>query len=109
LRRFSQDDRNIISEFNVFGIPSKDTTEQKNIVIYPNPAKDFFFISFNEEIIFPNTVRIFDMSGKMVFENFYESGLINVQIPPNIASGIYLVNISSGSLTLYAQQIVVKR
>ena len=105
----SQDDMNIISEFTVFGITAKGNTGQRDVVIYPNPARDFFYISINEQMISADTVRIYDLSGKIVFENFYESSLINVQIPPNVKSGIYIVELISGSLTLYAQQIVVIR
>ncbi len=105
----TRDDMNIISEFNVFGTETKVLPGEKGITIYPNPASDILNISVNEEELIPDSVRIYDLSGKIVYENFYGSGLISVQIPSNIRSGVYIVNLSLGSLTLYAQQIVIRR
>ena len=105
----SNDAMNTISEFTLFGIPSKVDTGPKDFAIYPNPAGDFFNISTGEQTISPDFVRIFDLTGKIVYEKFYESGPLNVQIPPYIKSGLYLVHISAGSLPLFVQQIVIKR
>ena len=100
---------NIISECIIFGTATKVNAVRGGVVIYPNPARGYFNIEVNEEMIFPDTVRIYDLSGKIVYENFYGFGLINVRLPSNIKSGIYIVNLSSASVTLHAQQIVIKR
>jgi uncharacterized repeat protein (TIGR02059 family) len=105
----SKDAMNTISEFTLFGVPSNVNTGEKDFVLYPNPAGDFFNIATHEQIIAPDFVRIFDLSGKIVYENFYESGPLNVQIPSYIKSGVYLVTLSSGSVTLFVQQIVINR
>jgi hypothetical protein len=105
----SQDDMNIISEFNIFGTATKINTVRNGVVIYPNPARGYFNIEVNEGMIFPDAVRIYDLSGKFIYENFYGFGLINVRLPSNIKSGIYIVNLCSGSVTLHAQQIIIKR
>ena len=105
----SEDAMNTISEFSLFGIPTNVNTGQEDFVIYPNPAGDFFNIVTSEQVIAPDYVRIFDLAGKIVYENSFGSGPLNVQIPPYIKSGVYLVHVSSGSLPLFVQQIVIKR
>ena len=60
-------------------------------------------------MIIPETVRIYDLSGRLVLENFCVSGLISVQLPASIKSGVYIVHLCTGSFTMHAQQIVIKR
>jgi uncharacterized repeat protein (TIGR02059 family) len=109
----SHDDLNNISEFKIFGAPGSNSGSpfpgKNKIIIYPNPAPDYFNILFEEKFINPDLVRIIDLSGKVVFEDLIEGNIITVQIPPAIKSGIYIVELKSGSLTIFAQQLVVKR
>jgi uncharacterized repeat protein (TIGR02059 family) len=105
----SEDNTNIISEFTVFSLIPNASGGERDVVIYPNPADDNFYISISEQIFTADTVRIYELSGKIVFEKSYEAGLIHVQLPSYIKSGIYIVELSSGPLTMFAQQLIIQR
>ena len=104
---------NNISEFKIFGtlqdIPGYGNAEDSKIFIYPNPAYDLFNISIEEPSIKPDSVRLIDFSGKIVFEDSIESSIKNIQIPNYVSSGIYIVELRSGLITLYAQKLLVNR
>ena len=105
---------NYISEFKIFGSSMKNpgaaNPEKINLIIYPNPAKDFFYISIDEPSLQPIKVRIIDFSGKIVFEDSMLSpGFKNIQIPDNLYSGIYVVEVISGSAKLGSQILIIKR
>ena len=80
-------------EFRIFGnAPSQSLSLNNNefskINMYPNPAKDV--ISFNEDL---KSIKIYDLSGKVIFENnqsYYNGTLLNIS---NISNGIYIVRI----------------
>ena len=80
-------------EFRIFGnAPSQSLSLNNNefstINMYPNPAKDM--ISFNEDL---KSVKIYDLTGKVIFENnqnYYEGSLLNIS---NISDGMYIVEI----------------
>jgi hypothetical protein len=102
---------NNFSEFKIFGTvrqnPPSGNTDQRKIIIYPNPAQNFFNISIEEPTMEPNSISIIDLSGKIVFEEPFNPGIKNVQIPDNLTSGIYIVELKSGTITLDAQKLVI--
>ncbi len=105
---------NNISEFSIFGSSSKNpgsaNPEKIKLVIYPNPAKDFFYVSIDEPVLQPITVRIIDFSGKIEFEySMVGPGPKNIQIPDNLYSGIYVVEAITSSMKLDAQKLIIKR
>ena len=104
---------NNIAEFKIFGIrqqnPSTIDNDNRNIIIYPNPAADFFNISVEEPSLDPVILRLIDFSGRIVFEDKFGQGIKNIQIPSYIRSGIYIVELISKNLTLFSQKLVVKR
>jgi hypothetical protein len=104
---------NTISEFKIFGIlqdnPGTGNTEKINIVIYPNPAQDFFSISIEEPKLVPDKIRIIDFSGRLVFEDSLEPGFKNIQIPKYLNTGIYIVELRSGILILDAQKLIINK
>jgi hypothetical protein len=104
---------NTISEFKIFGSPQEnsipDKTEEGNIIIYPNPAQYFFNISIEEPTLHPDKIRLLDLSGQIVFEDSYEQGIKNVQIPANLENGVYIVELFSGNITLDTQKLIINR
>ena len=63
---------------------------QKNqIKIYPNPSSDFITIENVEDL---KTVRIFDLTGKLVKQT--QAKEINIQ---NFAKGQYIMNVYTGN------------
>jgi uncharacterized repeat protein (TIGR02059 family) len=105
---------NNISEFSIFGSSSKNpgsaSTEKVKLIIYPNPAKDFFYVSIDEPGLQPIKIRIIDFSGKIVCEySISGPGSKNLQLPDNLYSGIYVVEAITGSAKLGAQKLIIKR
>ena len=67
--------------------------------IYPNPVKDFVNIEFDNDIQ-GGDIRIFDLSGKLVYHkslHSLRSTVISFDLN-NLKSGTYILEISSGTL-----------
>jgi hypothetical protein len=76
------------------------------IQIFPNPANDYFYIATEE----PQTVqvRIYDLSGKLVFLDNPKSPLQKYQVSTsNLKNGIYMLEASSGNTRAYRKLVVV--
>jgi uncharacterized repeat protein (TIGR02059 family) len=104
---------NTISEFKIFGNlqqnPGNENTEKGNIIIYPNPAQDYFNISIEGPNLEPDKIRIIDFSGNIVFEDLLVPGIKNIQVPNNFSTGVYVVELRSGNLILDAQKLIINR
>lgn len=89
-----------------------ELTAVNQIGIYPNPAKEFAVLSINLEKTAVVDVTIYDMSGKMVYENkgtSLESGEHKMKInTEDFATGNYLVQINAGGAVLKEKLIVSK-
>lgn len=81
------------------------------IVIYPNPVHHILNIkgeyTGESAINLPNSIRINDLSGKILFEKRLKPGIVDQQIPINLRSGIYVVMLVSGGLVVSSQRIIV--
>ena len=104
---------NNISEFEILGAIVEDPNmEQPNgvkIFMYPNPATDFFNISVEEPTLNPEFVVILDLSGKVVLKEAFGQGIKNIQLPSSLQAGIYIVELKSGDMILFANKILVNR
>ena len=79
--------------------------EISNFVIYPNPNRGNFNIQFANSTSNEIKVNVYDMRGRVIFENKYSNQATfneNIQLD-NAETGIYLVSITDGS------QKIVKR
>ena len=52
-------------------------------------------------------LRIMDLSGKVFLEEPLNPGVKNVQIPINIGSGVYLIELLTTSLVVFEQRLVI--
>lgn len=104
---------NSVSEFKIYGSSQQnsnpESVKNNKVLIYPNPARDFFNISIEESAMNPDLVRIIDATGKIVVEYSFYQGMNKVQIPDSLYSGIYIVELRSGTITLNAQKLIIDR
>lgn len=84
-----------VATSNLLGTSEIATLSNESISIFPNPASDVLNVKTNgTEII--NGVQIMDINGRQVYTNTFNAmsdAQINVS---NLASGMYLINITSG-------------
>lgn len=78
-----------------------------DFTIYPNPMIDQTLVSFSKPLNQKNTLKIFSMKGELLFSEYVEIGTLSFQIKrENLSSGIYMVVISDGKITI-SKRIVV--
>ncbi len=108
----SQDSWNFFSEFKIFGSPY---TEEMQIHIFPNPATDCVNIAINyppvDSIADPpvayQILRIFNMSGMIVYESSIEPNIRNIQIQINFSPGLYGIQLVHGNLISKVHKLIV--
>lgn len=82
-----------------------------NLNLYPNPAADKVFVSFNAEKNATGTLAIFDLSGKEVLTNSVEiiNGLNTIETNiKSLNNGLFLLKISANSIEINQQIIISK-
>jgi parallel beta-helix repeat protein len=85
------------------------------ITVYPNPVHHVLNIlceysstySGQEAIIAPNSIKIFDMAGRLMLEKRLDPGVTSQQFPVNFRSGVFVVVLVSKGLTLSSQKFIV--
>ena len=71
----------------------------QSFVVYPNPNKGNFTVSFDNPSDETVNIAVMDMRGRKIFENNYQSGsTFNQEIQlENAQSGVYLLNLTNGN------------
>ena len=108
----SADSWNYFSELQVFGTQHVDDIQ---IRIYPNPAQQIFNIAIEypsslaaqETAITSPKIRIFNTAGTLVYEQVLDPGSISAEIPISFNTGIYLVQLLSGNVTVATNKLIV--
>ncbi|WP_147676462.1 T9SS type A sorting domain-containing protein [Algibacter pacificus] len=94
-----------ILESTTLSINDKDL-ETPTVKIYPNPAKDSFTLAFENQ----NTVKveIYDITGKIVYQNSTNKGVLEVEVSHKFTSGLYLVKTLAENNKVYHTKLVIK-
>ena len=82
--------------------------DTSNFVIYPNPNRGNFNIQFSNSMSNEIKVNVYDMRGRVIFENKYTNQATfneNIQLD-NAQSGIYLVSITDGSQKMVKRIVI---
>ena len=85
-------------------------TKANKLETYPNPSTDAFYLKVPEGLKGPMEARIFDLSGKLVYQNILEASLM-VKHRFNMngyAPGTYMVTLKHGKDLYSSEQIKVK-
>ena len=99
-----------VASFNVptecIDLATNDVTAAKAFNIYPNPAKNEFFLKSNKSILGKLSVEIFDASGKLVSsQKTAATEAISTQSLPN---GVYVVKVT-GLGVEYSSKLMIKK
>ena len=85
-----------------------DENQLTDFRIYPNPNKGNFNIQFENNTSNEIKVNVFDMRGRVIFENNYSNQTTfneNIQLS-NAQSGVYLVSVTDGSKKLVKRIVI---
>ena len=103
---------NINDQVEDFTVPAEcllatsDVNAAKAYSIYPNPAKNEFFLKSNKSILGKINVEIFDASGKMVSnQKISAADAVSTQALPN---GVYIVNVTGLGVS-YSSKLMIKK
>ena len=79
----------------------------QSVKIYPNPAIDHLSVSIDEPTAAINYIRIINLSSAVVFEANVGSSVKEFQIPINLSSGVYFVQLGLRNQPHYTEKLVV--
>ena len=107
----SQDFSLIITGKNLT-LGTKDNSFADSLVVFPNPSKGEFTISFNSNINNNNNINvdIYDVSGRLVYKNTFINNTVQFNETINlngVAPGVYIANISSGN-NITSHKIIIE-
>jgi uncharacterized protein YjdB len=105
----SVDTWNNISELKIFGHRFKNNPvyEKLPVKIYPNPAKEFITLRIDEPSFVPDLIQILNLSGSIVFRNKLDRDNKEITIPIHLTNGVYIVQLESDKMTIFAQKLIV--
>ncbi|MFV0468183.1 MAG: endonuclease [Dysgonomonas sp.] len=81
-----------------------NNSSENSVDIYPNPANKIIYLSFKNLDIDIRSVKVFDLSGKIISEQQSDSKQLDVSLFEN---GLYILSIQTNK-GLFSQRLVVK-
>lgn len=85
---------------------SNETALNKEISIYPNPAKNEFFLKSNKNISEKDTVEIFDTTGKLISkQNISPTNSVNIE---TLINGNYMIKLIISGVQYYTKLMINK-
>ena len=105
----------VVAEVPIVPVSTEPLPPGIKITVYPNPVHHILNIlceytstySEQEAIIARNSIRIFDLSGKLMLEKRLDPGVTSQQFPINLKSGVFVVLLISKGQTLSSQKFIV--
>lgn len=86
-------------EFKSGGSPGKLVSSPGNpvtVIVYPNPSTSGFTMVVESESQDPASVRLFDLTGRIVYENDGIRPEYPLLVDPGLNKGLYLLHVSQG-------------
>jgi hypothetical protein len=82
--------------------------DARKIVVYPNPASEYCYISMNEAGQYPIKADILDQVGSMVASRLFAPGTTSGSIYlGDIKNGLYIIRLTGGSNIIYSQKLII--
>ncbi|MBI1838565.1 MAG: T9SS type A sorting domain-containing protein [Flavobacteriia bacterium] len=106
--RLSQTDYNGHKEFTKIISLNEEFTIESRILIYPNPAKDYFIVEIKEDENLGGSLELFNQLGKSIDSKILEGKDNNIIFDVrNIAKGMYLLKYINSNQEIYYSEIAV--
>ena len=92
----------------IVGIDKMFPDKSTGFSLYPNPAKEWLTLNFEEPLSAKADIRIYDFQGMLISSYKAGSGSTEFTIEnPGLKGGIYLVRLSSGGMDLGFRKLVI--
>jgi len=82
----------------------KKELPRNELKIYPNPANDYVYFKFNENLTV-NKVVVYNLFGKKIIETVIVNNRLNIK---SLSKGVYLLNINTMRGEFFSKKIIVK-
>ncbi len=98
------------SDVNQIGVGIEQGSNAAMIYIYPNPAQEELFVSWESAAHSIATVSLTDITGKQVFaQSLLQKPKTEVTIPvADLAEGVYLLRVEANE-AIYTEKIMIRR
>jgi len=105
----SADAWNYISELKIYGYRYHNPSSFENLPVklYPNPAHEHINIRIDEPNLSFDYIKIFNLNGKIVYQDILDKSMREFVVPLSINDGLYLIQMGSDNLTLYSAKLIV--
>jgi len=91
--------------YEIFTLATNEHQINHQITVYPNPVKDFLVVDFNSEKLEKARYQLFDGTGRII--NTGELKNLKTEInTSNLASGLYMLSISSAGKNVKTFKII---
>ncbi|MCH8546380.1 MAG: CotH kinase family protein [Cryomorphaceae bacterium] len=109
LLRVDIQDNNCLREaeaaISISGLNTKTHKNEGQILVYPNPAKDSFFVQIESDLNAKN-IRLTDATGRRVLQKNIE-GKEESQIGHSLSSGNYFLQITDDNESIIHEQVII--
>jgi len=107
----SSDTWNYISELKAFGYPRGGSSSEDTFQfsVYPNPANDLVVAAFENPALENQKIRVINQAGQVEETVLIEPSTYIQQIPLNVKSGFYILQLLSNNIIVGAQKLIVIR
>lgn len=83
------------------------TSDQKNVLVYPNPSNEKLNIEFNTPIENDSTIELVSPSSQIVRKATYVSNIITSIDLSGLAKGIYFLRITTNGIKTSVEKIII--
>jgi len=77
------------------------------MLIYPNPAFDFFYVIIPESDISYHIIRLFDINGRMVMVGSVDTGSNRIEIPGHLSTGLYSISLEASDMSQTNRKLII--
>jgi hypothetical protein len=79
-------------------------------LVFPNPANDIIYISFNSSLNDPVDMQVFNNTGQMVYGETFASGTSMISIPAGgFPTGLYLIRFTGEGGFTHFEKVMISR